>query len=64
MVNDVAAPNTGFDFPTNEVTILTASGERHLPLSTKDEIAAGVLDAVMDLRAAKDSRSNGVKVSE
>jgi len=60
VVNDVAAPNTGFDHPTNEVTIVSASGERHLPLSSKDEIAAGILDAVMDLRGAKDSRSNGV----
>jgi hypothetical protein len=42
------------------VTIVTASGDRHLPLSSKDEIAAGILDAVMDLRGAKDSRSNGV----
>jgi phosphopantothenoylcysteine decarboxylase/phosphopantothenate--cysteine ligase len=60
VVNDVAAPDTGFDFATNEVTIVTASGDRHLPLSSKDEIAAGILDAVMDLRGAKDSRSNGV----
>jgi phosphopantothenoylcysteine decarboxylase/phosphopantothenate--cysteine ligase len=60
VVNDVAAPNTGFDFATNEVTIVTAAGDRHLPLTTKDEIAAGILDAVMDLRGAKDSRSNGV----
>jgi phosphopantothenoylcysteine decarboxylase/phosphopantothenate--cysteine ligase len=60
VVNDVAAPNTGFDFSTNEVTVVTASGDRHLPLSTKDEIAAGILDAVLDLRSAKDSRSNGV----
>jgi phosphopantothenoylcysteine decarboxylase/phosphopantothenate--cysteine ligase len=64
VVNDVAAPNTGFDVPTNEVTIVTAVDERHLPLSTKGEIAAGILDAVMDLRGAKDSRSNDVQVSE
>jgi hypothetical protein len=60
VVNDVGAPDTGFDFATNEVTIVTASGDRHLPLATKDEIAAGILGAVMDLRGAKDSRSNGV----
>jgi phosphopantothenoylcysteine decarboxylase/phosphopantothenate--cysteine ligase len=60
VVNDVGAPDTGFDFATNEVTIVTASGDRHLPLATKDEIAAGILGAVMDLRGAKESRSNGV----
>jgi phosphopantothenoylcysteine decarboxylase/phosphopantothenate--cysteine ligase len=60
VVNDVGAPDTGFDFATNEVTIVTASGDRHLPLATKDEIAAGILGAVMDLRGAKQSRYNGV----
>jgi len=64
VVNDVAAPNTGFDVQTNEVTVVTASGDHHLPLATKDEIAHGILAVVMDLRGAKDSRSNGVQVSE
>jgi phosphopantothenoylcysteine decarboxylase/phosphopantothenate--cysteine ligase len=64
VVNDVAAAGTGFDVPTNEVTVVTASGDHHLPLASKDEIAAGILDAVMDLRGAKDSRSNDVQVSE
>jgi phosphopantothenoylcysteine decarboxylase/phosphopantothenate--cysteine ligase len=64
VVNDVAAPNTGFDVPTNEVTVVTAAGDRHLPLATKQEIAGGILDVVMDLRGAKDSRSNDVRVTD
>lgn len=60
VVNDVAAPGAGFDVATNEVTIVTDGGERHLGLTTKTEIAAGILDEVMALRGAKDSRSNDV----
>ncbi|MBX5442287.1 MAG: bifunctional phosphopantothenoylcysteine decarboxylase/phosphopantothenate--cysteine ligase CoaBC [Solirubrobacteraceae bacterium] len=52
VVNDVAAPGAGFDVPTNEVTIVTADGETHVPLASKTAVAAAVLDAVVALRAA------------
>jgi phosphopantothenoylcysteine decarboxylase / phosphopantothenate---cysteine ligase len=51
VLNDVSRKDAGFDVPTNEVTIVTASGERHVPLSSKGEVAAAVLDEVVALRA-------------
>ncbi len=50
VVNDVGAPGVGFDVLDNEVTILTAGGERHVPKATKAEIARAVLAAVAELR--------------
>jgi phosphopantothenoylcysteine decarboxylase/phosphopantothenate--cysteine ligase len=52
VVNDVAAPGIGFDSAENEVTILTASGERHVPRATKAQVAAAILDAVLNLRSS------------
>jgi phosphopantothenoylcysteine decarboxylase/phosphopantothenate--cysteine ligase len=51
VLNDVSRAGTGFEVPTNEVTIVTAGDDRHVPLSTKGEIAAAVLDEVAALRA-------------
>ena len=51
VLNDVSRSDAGFDVPTNEVTIVSADGERHVPLSSKTEVAAAVLDAVASLRA-------------
>jgi len=53
VLNDISRADAGFDVPTNEVTIVTASGERHVPLATKGEVAAAILDEVLSLRAAK-----------
>lgn len=44
--NDVSAPGIGFDAPDNEVTLLSARSERHLPKASKEEIAAGIVDEV------------------
>jgi len=52
VVNDVSQPGIGFDTTENEVTILTADGERHVPRSTKAEVARAILDTVGELRAA------------
>ncbi|HWV86317.1 MAG TPA: bifunctional phosphopantothenoylcysteine decarboxylase/phosphopantothenate--cysteine ligase CoaBC [Capillimicrobium sp.] len=51
VVNDVAAPGAGFDVPTNEVTIVTADAETHVPMGAKSAVAAAVLDVVTALRA-------------
>jgi phosphopantothenoylcysteine decarboxylase / phosphopantothenate---cysteine ligase len=51
VVNDVSAPGIGFDSADNEVTILTTEQERHVPRTTKAEIAAAVLDAVLSRRS-------------
>jgi len=52
VANDVARPGVGFDAGENEVTILTAAGERHVDRAPKEEVAAAVLDTVLELRAA------------
>src|SRR4051794_32277430 len=58
VVNDVSAPGIAFDAPDNEVTIVTADGEAHVPRATKAAVAAHVLDAVLSRRSSSD-----VKVS-
>ena len=51
VVNDVSVPGIGFDAGDNEVTILTREQERHVPRTTKAEIAAAILDAVLSSRS-------------
>jgi phosphopantothenoylcysteine decarboxylase/phosphopantothenate--cysteine ligase len=50
VVNDISRSEIGFDAPDNEVTIVTADGERHVPLGSKETVAAGILDVVERLR--------------
>jgi phosphopantothenoylcysteine decarboxylase / phosphopantothenate---cysteine ligase len=50
VVNDVAKPGIGFDSTENEVTILTAAGEKHVPQAGKAEVARAILDVVAELR--------------
>jgi phosphopantothenoylcysteine decarboxylase/phosphopantothenate--cysteine ligase len=51
VLNDVARADIGFDTHENEVTLLTAKGERTVPKAPKDEIAAAILDEVETLLA-------------
>jgi phosphopantothenoylcysteine decarboxylase/phosphopantothenate--cysteine ligase len=51
VVNDISRSDIGFDSDHNEVTIVTAGGERAVPRGPKGAVAAAVLDAVADLRA-------------
>ena len=54
VVNDVSAPNVGFDHDTNEVTLLDATGGRtSVPLTSKRQVARAILDRVVALRAEK-----------
>jgi phosphopantothenoylcysteine decarboxylase/phosphopantothenate--cysteine ligase len=53
VVNDVGAPGVGFDSVENEVTVITAEGERHVPRTTKAEVAQAILEAVDALRAPR-----------
>jgi phosphopantothenoylcysteine decarboxylase/phosphopantothenate--cysteine ligase len=52
VVNDISRADIGFQAPDNEVTIVTAAGERHIPLAGKDAVAESILDAVAALRAS------------
>src|SRR3954447_2556226 len=51
VVNDIARSDIGFEGEHNEVTIVTAHGERHVPRASKAEVARAVLETVGDLRA-------------
>jgi phosphopantothenoylcysteine decarboxylase/phosphopantothenate--cysteine ligase len=51
VVNDVAQPGIGFDTAENEVTIVTADGEEHVPQADKALVAEAILRTVDRLRA-------------
>jgi phosphopantothenoylcysteine decarboxylase/phosphopantothenate--cysteine ligase len=51
VVNDVSVPGVGFDAAENEVTILTAGGDEHVPRTTKAEVARAILGSIDRLRA-------------
>jgi phosphopantothenoylcysteine decarboxylase/phosphopantothenate--cysteine ligase len=52
VLNDVSRSEIGFESPENEVVIVERSGERHVPLASKEEIADAILDRVEVLRPA------------
>jgi phosphopantothenoylcysteine decarboxylase / phosphopantothenate---cysteine ligase len=52
VVNDVGQAGIGFDSADNEVTIITAVGEHHVPRAAKTEVARAVLAEVGRLRTA------------
>jgi phosphopantothenoylcysteine decarboxylase / phosphopantothenate---cysteine ligase len=49
--NDVARPDIGFDASENEVTLVSATGERALEKAPKEEVAAAILDELEALLA-------------
>jgi phosphopantothenoylcysteine decarboxylase / phosphopantothenate---cysteine ligase len=49
VANDVSRADAGFDVATNAVTIIGPSGEKELPVQTKDAVAAAILDQVEEL---------------
>jgi phosphopantothenoylcysteine decarboxylase / phosphopantothenate---cysteine ligase len=54
--NDVSRPEIGFDSERNEVTIVEAGGEHHVPLADKAAVADAVLDRVERLRSGLHSK--------
>jgi phosphopantothenoylcysteine decarboxylase/phosphopantothenate--cysteine ligase len=52
VVNDISRPDIGFEAQDNEVTILTAAGERHIPRTAKSGVAEAILDVIGELRGA------------
>jgi phosphopantothenoylcysteine decarboxylase / phosphopantothenate---cysteine ligase len=50
VVNDVSRPDIGFDAEDNEVTIVTATGERAVTHGPKSAVAGAILDEVERLR--------------
>ncbi len=53
VVNDISRPDIGFDQSDNEVTIVMADADRHVPRAPKQVVAAAVLDTVVQLRAGR-----------
>jgi phosphopantothenoylcysteine decarboxylase/phosphopantothenate--cysteine ligase len=52
--NDVSRTDIGFDSESNEVTIVEASGEHHVDLAPKEEIADAILNRVDALRSGRE----------
>ncbi len=57
VVNDVCGEGIGFDALDNEVTIVTAGAEHHVPRASKAEIARGILDVVGQVRERRGTRA-------
>lgn len=49
--NNLKVAGAGFGVDTNVVTILTADGTQELPLMGKDQVAAKLLDAILERRS-------------
>ena len=52
VANDVASPVSGFDVDTNQVTFVSEAGSEVLPLLSKPDVAAELLDRVERLHSA------------
>jgi phosphopantothenoylcysteine decarboxylase/phosphopantothenate--cysteine ligase len=61
VVNDISQTGIGFDATENEVTILTAGGERHVPQAGKNQVALAVLDEVERLRKPRKESSGAAR---
>jgi phosphopantothenoylcysteine decarboxylase/phosphopantothenate--cysteine ligase len=55
--NDVSRAEIGFESSENEVVIVERSGEHHVPLASKDQVADAILDRVEGLRSPSRSES-------
>jgi phosphopantothenoylcysteine decarboxylase / phosphopantothenate---cysteine ligase len=56
VLNDVSQPGIGFDSTDNEVTVITAAGERPVPRASKAAVASAILDSVESLRKTEVNR--------
>ncbi len=57
VLNDISRADVGFEADDNEVTLVTAGGEKHVPRGTKAAVAAAILDAVEALRSSRAARA-------
>jgi phosphopantothenoylcysteine decarboxylase/phosphopantothenate--cysteine ligase len=56
VVNDVAGAGVGFESDENEVWVVTADGERHVPRTSKARVAAAILEAVLSRRSSPETK--------
>jgi phosphopantothenoylcysteine decarboxylase/phosphopantothenate--cysteine ligase len=54
IVNDIGDARIGFESSENEVWVVTADGEQHVPRASKGRIAGAILDAVLSRRSSND----------
>jgi phosphopantothenoylcysteine decarboxylase / phosphopantothenate---cysteine ligase len=47
VLNDITTPGIGFEASDNEVTVITADGERSVPRAEKHAVARAILDTVL-----------------
>jgi phosphopantothenoylcysteine decarboxylase/phosphopantothenate--cysteine ligase len=52
VLNDVSDPGIGFDSAENEVVVVTAQGEGHVPRGSKTEVAGAILDMLLSDRSS------------
>jgi phosphopantothenoylcysteine decarboxylase/phosphopantothenate--cysteine ligase len=52
VLNDISQTGVGFEAPENEVTIITAGGETHLPRAPKTNVADAILDMLLSDRSS------------
>jgi phosphopantothenoylcysteine decarboxylase/phosphopantothenate--cysteine ligase len=60
IANDVSRPDAGFDVDANTVTIISETGEEHVPLAPKGVIASAIADRVAVWLAAPASPAGSV----
>jgi phosphopantothenoylcysteine decarboxylase/phosphopantothenate--cysteine ligase len=58
VLNDISRADIGFDADENEVTIVTAAGERSVPRAGKADVAAAVLDAAQEALIGEEYNSD------
>lgn len=54
--NDVSRSEIGFESSENEVTIVEATGDHHVPLASKEKIADAILDRIEAIRTGSPAR--------
>jgi phosphopantothenoylcysteine decarboxylase/phosphopantothenate--cysteine ligase len=56
VVNDIGGEGVGFESPDNEVWIVTALQERHVPKGSKARIAAAIFDTVLSRSSSSEGK--------
>jgi phosphopantothenoylcysteine decarboxylase / phosphopantothenate---cysteine ligase len=54
VVNDISRSDIGFDAESNEVTLVTATGDEAVPFGPKSQVAGAILDLVERFRSTAD----------
>jgi len=58
VLNDVSRPEIGFESGENEVVIVEPSGDHHVPLASKEEVAEAILDRVEAIRSGAEDQAS------